>query len=133
MDKYEVEKNMGAAKEAISKVFKDDKIDKTMRSKMSAFGAMVLMSGVTPAIAYYSENQPKVVELLAEMYLGNCQDDKKEQVKKEQVKKEEFFKKIIEKMKVNEKQDDKKKQEVTEQIINYSISLKLAFNLFELT
>lgn len=133
MNKYEVEKHMGPAREAISKVFKEDKIDKMMRSKMSAFGAMVLMSGVTPAIAYYSDNEPEIIELLEEMYINNDPKANNQKENGSTNKKIEFFDRIVKDMQTNGVPDDKKKQEITEQIINYSISLKMAFNLFELT
>ncbi len=137
MNKYEVEKHMGLASETICKVYKQDKIDKDkidkmMRSKMAAFGAMVLMSGVTPAIAYYSDNEPKIVELISEMYLQNSLIN----TPKDNVctnKPVDFFNRIVMDMQTNGKPDCKKKQIVTEKIINYSISLKMAFNLFELT
>lgn len=125
MDKYEVEKNMEAAYQAINDTFSGKTVDKMMRSKMSAFGAMVVMSGVIPALAYYKQNEPKIIELLWRMY-------KDESEKNPNDKLENFPMQIAKNMKVDNKIDSKKKQEITEKIINEAISLKLAFNLFTL-
>ena len=71
MDKREVERYMPLADEAISKVLNGKEIDKTFRSKLSAFGATVIMSGLVPAIVYYvkEEQTMVVVNLLAYMYI----------------------------------------------------------------
>ena len=52
MDRYAVEKNIGKAIDSIEAVFGTDNVDKSMRSKMSAFGAAVLMEPLS-AFAYY--------------------------------------------------------------------------------
>ena len=60
MDRYSVEKNIGKAIDSIEAVFGTDKVDKSMRSKMSAFGAAVLMGGPLSAFAYYEKNEKKI-------------------------------------------------------------------------
>ncbi len=116
MNRYEIEKNMGVAQEVIRGKFGDKPIDKMMRSKISAFGAMVMMSGVMPAIAFYMYNQKEIVDLIAEMY------DKREPGIKSV-----FFKTITQRA-----EQEGQRDLVVENILNDSISLKLAFNLFEL-
>lgn len=74
MDRYAVEKNIGKAIDSIEAVFGTDKVDKSMRSKMSAFGAAVLMGGPLSAFAYYEKNEKKIPEMLAKMY--GCGDVK---------------------------------------------------------
>lgn len=111
MDKRKVEAYMPLADSAIKKVFGDTKVDKTYRSKMSAFGATVIMSGLLPALAHYTKNENKVVELLEKMYNEN----KDESVT--------LFD-IAKGMSLEDLNDLK------ELIINYSISLKLVLNLY---
>ena len=53
MDKRSVEKYMPLADDAIKAVLGGKDLEKTYRSKLSAFGAAVIMSGLLPAVAYY--------------------------------------------------------------------------------
>lgn len=111
MNKRIVEENMGKAAEAIEKVFalqeqEEKVIDKTYRSKMSAFGAAVMMSGILPAIAYYQKNEVKIIELLKCM-IPTVEGSLFDYIKN---------------------QEDR--NAITETILNYSISLKLAMNLY---
>lgn len=130
MNRYDIENNMENARDAIKNKFweKDPKtgelrskpINKMMRSKISAFGAMVLMSGVQPAICFFNddtdETKKAIVDLVAAMYN-----------KREPGIKDHFFDKITKKIEV-----EKQREIVQENILNDSVSLKLAFNLFEL-
>lgn len=110
MNKKFVEKNIERAKAAIEELpgLLDEKkrIDKTLRSKMAAFGAAVYMSGLLPAIAYYSKNEKTIIKLLAKMYLGDGEADLFNVVSKE--------------------------NDAREKILGYAVCLKLAMNLFEL-
>lgn len=108
MDKRAVESYMSLADKAINEVFPDGKIDSTYRSKMSAFGATVIMSGLLPAVAYYKKNEEKVIKLLEYMY--------KEYMNLEKVNLFETAK--------------NKDDEFKELVINFSISLKLVMNLY---
>lgn len=114
MNKKFVEENIGKAKAAIEEMpgLLDDKkqLDKTMRSKMAAFGAAVYMSGLRPAIAYYTKNEVNVIKLLSRMYTGKYDEN--------------LFDKIP--------NDFRKMQEVRDTILGYAVCLKLAMNLFEL-
>ncbi len=116
MNRYEIEQNMGNAREVIKKQFGGNSVDKMMRSKISAFGAMVLMSGVRPTICFYMDNEPAIVDLVAAMYEY-----------REPGIKGHFFNAITKKI-----EQEGKRDLVTENILNDSVSLKLAFNLFEL-
>ena len=71
MNKRNVENNMEKACEAINAVRNKDCIDKSLRGKMSAFGAAVMMSGVKPAVAYFAKNEPKVINMLYCVYDNN--------------------------------------------------------------
>lgn len=105
MNKRNVEGNMDAAIQAIKEI-KDtcgDIINQSMRGKMSAFGAAVMMSGVAPAVAYYAKNEPNVLNILCKMY---------EKTEHEETKHEKLFQK--------EKED----------ILEKAVSVKLAMNLF---
>lgn len=55
MDKRSVEKYMPLADDAIKAVLGGKDLEKTYRSKLSAFGAAVIMSGLLPAVAYYEK------------------------------------------------------------------------------
>lgn len=121
MDKRAVENFMPLADDAIRKTFKDKDgkivVDSTYRSKMSAFGAAVIMSGLLPALAYYQKNEDKIIKLLEYMYKEydkkyNELDDTKENS-------------IFEIAK-----DEKNKDNLKELILNFSISLKLVMNLY---
>lgn len=111
MDRHLVEKNIGKAQDVLLKAFPSGKAEKMLRSKMSAFGAAVRMSGPLPAIAYYKENEPGIVKLLAGMY--DTTDDK-------------LFSTVRESL-------TKNRTAAVEKLLAYSVSLKMAFNLFTLT
>jgi len=116
MNRYRVEELIGDARAVIDEQYKgQDTIDKMMRSKMSAFGAAVIMSGVLPAIAFYRENEPVIVTMLEKLY---------KKVHKN-VSGEIFA--IMEK-EIREQRDS----EATEELLAMSVSLKMAFNLFKL-
>ena len=111
MDKRVVESYMPMADEAIKNVLGNEKIDKTYRSKLSAFGAAVIMSGLLPALAYYQKNEKKVIELLEDMY---------KQLPDKELNEGGLF----------ELAKKKKEEDLKELIINFSISLKLVMNLY---
>lgn len=111
MDKHLVEKYIGKAQDVLQKAFPEGKAEKMMRSKMSAFGAVVRMNGPLPAIAYYEDNEPKIVSLLAGMY--DTTEDK-------------LFRTVREALKKN-------RTSAVETLLAYSVSLKMALNLFTLT
>ena len=104
MNKHIIEKNIVKARNSIQKVFAEEPVKKNMRSKMSSFGASVLMSGPLSAIAYFYKNEKKVVELIAIMY------------------DEESPESLIKRFE-NTPPD-------TQDLIAKSISLKLALNMF---
>ena len=117
MDKRAVENFMPLADDAIIENFKDANgkivVDSTYRSKMSAFGAVVIMSGLLPALAYYQKKEKTIIKLLEYMYKKyNELDDTKEIS-------------IFKKAKAEENKDNLK-----ELILNFSISLKLVMNLY---
>jgi len=113
MNKNFVETNIGRAKAAIEEMpgLLDDKkqLDKTLRSKMAAFGAAIYMSGLLTAIAYYSKNEPTVIKLLAKLYRGDENANLFDIVSKEGH--------------IND---------AREKILGYAVCLKLAMNLFKL-
>lgn len=78
MNKRNVEGNMEAAIQAIKDTC-GGTVDKSMRGKMSAFGAAVMMSGVAPAVAYFAKNEPNVRDILCKMYR---EEDKEALLKK---------------------------------------------------
>ena len=126
MNKRYLENNIGRAREAIEKCPGIDKTDKQLRSKMAAFGAAVISSGILSAIAYYHENEPAVERLLAKMY---CDDYEKD-----------LFQAIYDETRLGVASGDpdgrivtwnlRKNEEVTERILNDSVCLKMAFNFF---
>jgi hypothetical protein len=123
MNKRYLENNIGKAREAIENCPGIDKTDKQLRSKMAAFGATVISSGILAAIAYYHENARDIERLLAKMYCGDYEKD--------------LFKAVYDKVKLSEDQDGRitteylrKKEEITERILNDSVCLKMAFNFF---
>ena len=73
------------------------------------------MSGLLPAVAYYEKNEEKIIRLLEYMYQND--PDRKE-------KSEGNLFGIIKDV------DDKKEDTLKEDIIHYSISLKLVMNLY---
>lgn len=111
MDKRAVERYMPMADDAIITVFGNVKIDKTYRSKLSAFGAAVMMSGLLPALAYYKKNEGKVIELLEYMY-------------------EKKAGKKLDNGGLFKLAKETKEEDLKELIINFSISLKLVMNLY---
>lgn len=111
MDKRAVERYMPMADEAIRSVFGKEKIDKTYRSKLSAFGAAVIMSGLLPAMAYYKKNEVKLIELLENMYEKNTGSK-------------------LGNGGLFELAKNKEEEDLKELIINFSISLKLVLNLY---
>ena len=115
MDRRAVERYMPLADEAIQSMFGNTKVDKTYRSKLSAFGAAVIMSGLLPTIAYYSKNEDKIIKLLEYMY-NNSSETKGE-------KKDSLFDYV-------KTLEGKELSNIKEKIINYSISLKLVLNLY---
>ncbi|MCR5324949.1 MAG: hypothetical protein K6E85_16960 [Lachnospiraceae bacterium] len=102
MNKRNIDANIEAACRAIKEV-SGDTIDKSLRSKMSAFGAAVNMSGVRPAIAYFVKNEESIIDMLCKMYSDE-----------------------------NEKQIDSKElmEKDKEELLDKAVSLKLAMNLF---
>ena len=62
MDKRSVEKYMPLADDAIKAVLGGKDLEKTYRSKLSAFGAAVIMSGLLPAVAYYEKKEDTLKE-----------------------------------------------------------------------
>ena len=112
MNRYLIEKNIGKARDVLKNEFNNGKAKKMLRSKMSAFGAVVLMSGPLPAIAYYADNEPMIVKLLAAMYENTSADT--------------LFTKIRTDLQRN-------RMATVETLLAYSVSLKMAFNLLTLT
>ena len=116
MNRYRIEELIGDAQAVIAEQYKgQDTIDKMMRSKMSAFGAAVIMSGVLPAIAFYRENEPVIVTMLETLY---------KKVHKNAL--GEIF--AIMDKEIREHRES----EATEELLAMSVSLKMAFNLFKL-
>ena len=111
MNRYLVEKHIGDAYDVLKAKYQNGNVDKTLRSKMSAFGAVVLMSGPLPAIAYYADNEKQIVELLEKMY-GNTSADG-------------LFAKVRDDLRRN-------RTAAVETLLAYSVSLKMAFNLLAL-
>ena len=121
MDRYRVDELMGDAKDVIVETYgAHASIKKIVRSKMSAFGAAVQMSGVLPAIAFYcNQDKPeakKVVELLQGLYL-----------KMYPSKHGELFDLV------NQEIRNHREPSVTDDILCASVALKLSLNLFQLT
>ncbi len=79
MNRRNVENYMDDAYKAIKHYLKNKKVeylDDKLRGKMSAFGAAVMMSGVKPAVAYFSKNQPEIIKLLEKMNNDHSFDEK---------------------------------------------------------
>ena len=116
MNRYQVDEIIGEARDVIADHYRgQDSIDKMMRSKMSAFGAAVIMSGILPAIAFYMENEKDIVDMLETLYKkihttasGNIFDIMDKQIR------------------------EHRENEATEDLLAMSVSLKMAFNLFKL-
>lgn len=116
MNRYRIEELIGDARKVIAEQYKDqDSIDMMMRSKMSAFGAAVIMSGVLPAIAFYRDNQKEIVIMLEKLYKkvhknasGDIFDIMDQQIR------------------------EHREAEATEELLAMSVSLKMALNLFNL-
>lgn len=117
MDQYRVEDMLGDASDILRETFPEGRIDKMKRSKMSAFGAAVLMGGPLPAISYYALNEPDIIKLLDALYHkrheninGNVRlfDIVKDQIRQNH------------------------KDIITEELLDMSVSFKMAFNLYEL-
>ncbi len=117
MDRYRIEKMIGPAADALKEQYPDGKLEKTIRSKFSAFGAAVLMSGLLPAMAYYRKNQPEIIDLLEKVY--SAEHHKNSKGKLFDIVRSEI--------------DAKRRGVVTAEILDMSVSLKMACNLFELT
>ena len=123
MNKRYLENNIGRAREAIENCPGIDKTDKQLRSKMAAFGATVISSGLLSAIAYYHENARDIERLIAKMYYGDYEKD--------------LFKTVYDEIRLATDQhgrivtkDLRKKEEMTERMLNDSVCLKMAFNFF---
>lgn len=116
MNRYRVEELIGDARTVIAEQYKDQAvIDKMMRSKMSAFGAAVVMSGALPAIAFYKDNEPTIVTLLEKLY-KKCYKDASGDI-----------------FEIMDKQvREHRETEATEELLAMAVSLKMAFNLFKL-
>lgn len=115
MDRNHVEKMMGPAADALMKKYPTEKLDRTIRSKFSAFGATVIMSGLLPAIAFYQKNEPDTIALITELYRLENNDFE-----------DNIFDTSYNAIK------DGRRNDVTETILDIAVSLKLACNLFEL-
>ena len=107
MNKRNVEEHMDKAVAAIKQVFPNGDVDRSMRSKMSAFGAAVMMSGKGSALAYYLKNEEKIIEMIYKTYPEEETEKKKAN---------DMFS-ILE-----------RKQ--TDDLLERSVALKLALNLF---
>ncbi len=123
MNKSYLENNIGRAREVIENCPGIDKTDKQLRSKMAAFGATVISSGILSALAYYHENARDIERLIAKMYCGDYEND--------------LFQTVYEEIQLNMDQDGRivtkdlrKKIEMTERMLNDSVCLKMAFNFF---
>ena len=125
MDRYRIEENMREANEAVKKlreIWPKWKPDKTLRGKLSAFGAAAMMSGLMPALAYFVENEPAVVLLLMKMdgqelpekITGD--DNAKKAVKN-------FFDQLLDSQEATRK-------DTAERFMEYGVSLKLVLNLY---
>ena len=106
MNKINIERYMDEAVKAIKSVFPEGEVDKSLRSKMSAFGAATRMSGKKSALAYYKKNEENVIKMLYRTYsdFNNNADPNK------------IYAVLAEK-----EEDD---------ILERSVALKLALNLF---
>lgn len=123
MNKRYLENNIGRAREAIENCPGIDKTDKQLRSKMAAFGATVISSGLLSAIAYYHENARDIERLIAKMYCGDYERD--------------LFRTVCDEIRLDTDQcgriitkNLRKKEEMTERMLNDSVCLKMAFNFF---
>ncbi len=124
MDRYRIEDNMHKAYEAVKEVRKScSKLDlsRTLRGKLSAFGATVMMSGLLPAIAYFVENEPGVVLLLMKMDGKQLPEEMKEDDAPKVAK--EFFNQLLD-------EPGAKSRDFAERFMEYGVSLKLVLNLY---
>lgn len=110
MNKYEVEEKLPSAVDIIER--KKSQIDSSTRSKLSAFGATIVMSGLLPALAAYSKDENKIVVTLIEKMIGEHEG------------------KLFGKVKALYK-DKEKEKEIEDDIINSVIALKLALDAFD--
>ena len=116
MNKRDVEKFLPNALAIVSN--KKAKVDSQTRSKLSAFGATVIMSGLLPAVAGFSKSQHKqAIELISNLI---------EQLRNNKLIEEEYSlagTSLLEKVK-----NDSGNEELKELIINCDIALKLALD-----
>ena len=120
MDRYRVEELIGPAKEVIDETFgRNASIKKIIRSKMSAFGAAIQMSGVLPAVALYEDQEKsedrKVIELIEKLYKRMYPG-----------KSGTLFYMVKDEIR------ERHEMAVTDDVLCASIALKLALNLFKL-
>lgn len=112
MGKALIEKKLGEAFEVINNtVAKDGAIDSTYRSKMSAFGGAIVNNGLISALCYFQKNEEKIVEMIKRL------DDSKELSNQEYIDRLKGLKGDV-------------KLQKTREILDYSVSLKLAMNCF---
>lgn len=121
MNKKKVDALIPMAYEALENVgiAQNGKINKTFRSQISSFGAVMTMGSVLSAVAFFSAKGGSSTErqnLMKAIYMLISNKDK--------VHERDLF------MYVNANKDSEKK--VNNEIINASIALKLAMNLYEL-
>lgn len=125
MDRYRIEENMREANEAVKKlreIWSTWNPDRSLRGKLSAFGAAAMMSGLMPALAYFVENEPAVVLLL--MKMDGQELPKKitgDDIAKKAVK--NFFDQLLDSQEAT-------KKETAERFMEYGVSLKLVLNLY---
>ena len=114
MERFQIEGFIGDARKVLEKSCKKGELDKTLRSKMSGFGAAVIMGGILPAIAYYSKNEKDVLLLLEQLYT---------RVHPEEHIEGDLF---------SIAQNHKNPNEISEELLAMSVSLKMAMNTFRL-
>ena len=117
MNRKVVEENLNVAYEAIKKckISDNGKINSTFRSYISQFGVSVVQGSVLAALSFYNEKEKKLVDAI--MYiLSNGKFKKKDEYKNIDLVNVLESKIIIDK----------------EDVINASIALKLALNLYEI-
>lgn len=116
MNRFEIEKKLPDARIAVESILINsvpkEKVGE-YRNKMSSFSSMVLMNGLISTLAYYFQNDPKVVELIA---------------KNKGLDPRTYFNELID---LKEKKNEVELKVRTDEALVFATSLKLVLNLYK--
>ena len=127
MNKNEINKLIPYAYEALAKtkIVENGCISKTFRGQISTFGAAITMGSLVAAIAFFNDKGSASVDR-AELMKAICMvlvDSGKIELKNENIDKDSLYNYVL---------SQKSESLCKENILNASIAIKLAMNLYEL-